>query len=182
MPATAAVGMTTLRPDIAQRLTDRLQLRVPRMADLGTVISIFTQPKVVAHRPDPSPETAGDCKARLERDLDHWAQYGYGRWTLMLGETAIGFGGLTHRDGFAGLNLSYHLHPDHWRRGFGSELATAAVEIAFLNLAAPSVIGVVRPVNIASRRVLEKAGLTYTRDIVYGGHPGLLYLKRRGGH
>jgi RimJ/RimL family protein N-acetyltransferase len=144
------------------------------------MISIFTQPAVVAHRPDPSPESAADCEVRLERDLAHWARYGFGRWTVMLGETAIGFGGMTHRDGFAGLNLSYHLHPDYWRRGFGGELATAAVDIAFQELGAPSVIGLVRPINVASRRVLEKAGLTYRRDIVYGGHPGLLYLKRRG--
>jgi hypothetical protein len=26
---------------------------------------------------------------------------------------------------------------------------------------------------------MENAGLQYERDIIYGGHPGLLYLTRR---
>jgi RimJ/RimL family protein N-acetyltransferase len=167
------------RDKIAHRQTDRLRLRPPRPDDLTVLVSIFSQPAVVAHRPDPRPENVADCRARLERDLDHWQNHGFGRWALSLDATVIGFGGVTHRDGFAGLNLSYHLHPTYWRRGLASELASAAVEIAFADLAAPHVIGVVRHVNLASRRVLENAGLQYERDIIYGGHPGLLYLKRR---
>jgi RimJ/RimL family protein N-acetyltransferase len=61
-----------------------------------------------------------------------------------------------------------------------SEFAPAAAEIGLLDLRAPQIIGVVREGNLASRRVLEKAGLAYQRRITYGGHPGLLYLKRRG--
>ncbi|HEX9446854.1 MAG TPA: GNAT family N-acetyltransferase [Dongiaceae bacterium] len=172
--------MTILQDKIANRLTDRLRLRPPRLGDLDAVIAIFSQPVVVAHRPDPSPENAADCRARLERDLDHWHDHGFGRWALIFTDTVIGFGGLTLRDGFAGLNLSYHLHPAYWRHGLASEFALAAVEMAFMDLAAPHVLGMVRPANIASCHVLENAGLTLERDIVYGGHPGLLYLKRRG--
>jgi len=178
-----------------RHLTERLTLRPIRAADFPLLQAIFTHPATTAHRPDPRVESVGECRARLERYLDHWRDHGFGLWVLEIREIGareagghqagvrenreIGIGGLTHRAGFSGLNLSYHIHPDHWRRGFASEFASAAVDIAFQDLAASRVIGVVRPVNRASRRVLEKAGLTLEREIVYGDHPGLLYVKRR---
>lgn len=165
---------------LAHRLTERLSWRRIQPRDLTAIIGIFTQPAVVAHRPNPTPETEDDCRRRLLQELDHWQLHGFGRWVLEYCGDIIGFGGLTYRDGFAGLNLSYHLHPDHWHQGLASEFALAATEIALLDLRAPQVIGLVREGNLASRRVLEKAGLVYQRRITYGGHPGLLYLKRRG--
>jgi len=165
---------------LAHRLTDRLAWRPVQQDDLSHLVAIFSQPAVVAHRPDPTPETQDDCRRRLELELDHWRIHGFGRWALEYAGKVIGFGGLGFRDSFAGLNLSYHLHPGYWRRGLAGEFAQAAVEIALYDLQAPQVIGLVRPVNQASQRVLEKAGLRFQRPITYGGHPGLLYLKRRG--
>ncbi|HVJ41928.1 MAG TPA: GNAT family N-acetyltransferase [Dongiaceae bacterium] len=163
---------------LAARLTERLRWRPQRESDLPAVVTIFSHPAVVAHRPDPSPETAGECRQRLVKDLDHWQRHGFGRWALERNGHVIGFGGLTYRDGFAGLNLSYHLHPDHWGQGLASEFAAAAVEIALNDLLAPQVIGIARPVNLASRRVLAKVGFIFARPITYGGHPGLLHVKR----
>jgi RimJ/RimL family protein N-acetyltransferase len=164
---------------LTHRLTERLSWRPTQPTDLQHLIDIFSHPAVVAHRPNPRPETETDCRQRLAQELDHWHLHGFGRWALEYTDSVIGFGGLTFRDGFAGLNLSYHLHPHYWRRGLASEFARAAVEIALHDLHAPQVIGVVRQINQASQRVLEKAGLTFQRPITYGGHPGLLYVKRR---
>lgn len=171
------VGRSGVR--MGWRLTARLTLRPIEESDYPLLVAIFSHPATTAHRPDPRPETERECRQRLQRYLAHWTIHGFGLWALDQGQTAIGLGGLTRRDGFRGLNLSYHLHPDHWRQGFASELAAAAVDIALHDLSAPRVIGLVRPVNLASRRVLEKAGLTFARDIVYDGHPGLLYVKHR---
>jgi ribosomal-protein-alanine N-acetyltransferase len=165
---------------LAHRLTERLTWRPIKSQDLPHLIAIFSQPAVVAHRPNPTPETPSDCRRRLDQELDHWQRHGFGRWVLEYMGAVVGFGGLTFRDSFAGLNLSYHLHPSYWRLGLASEFARAAVDIALHDLEAPQVVGMVRPVNQASQRVLEKAGLTFQRPITYGGHPGLLYLKRRG--
>jgi len=160
-------------------LTARLTLRPIAAGDLSLLSAIFTDTRTTAHRPDPKPETVAECRQRLARYLEHWAKHGFGIWALEHDGVAIGFGGLTHRDGFAGLNLSYHLHPDRWRHGYASEFAAAASDIALQDMGTPRVIGVVRHVNLASRRVLEKAGLTLEREIVYGDHPGLLYVKHR---
>jgi len=163
---------------LSERLTERLHWRPQREGDFAAVRAVFSHPEVVAHRPDPRPETENECRLRLAKDLDHWRRHGFGRWALERDGAVIGFGGLTYREGFTGLNLSYHLHPDYWGQGLASEFAAAAVEIALEDLLAPQVIGIARPVNLASRRVLAKVGFTFVRHITYGGHPGLLHVKR----
>lgn len=157
--------------------TERLTLRPPQESDQATVIELFGRAEVLAHRPDARPETGTEARERLRRDIEHWQAHGFGRWALELNDRVVGFGGLTHRAGFTGLSISYHLHPDVWGQGLASEFAQSAVVIAFRDLSAKSVIGLVRPINVASRRVLEKAGLKLAGDFPYGGHPGLLYAR-----
>lgn len=138
--------------------------------------ALFARPELVAHRPDPAPDPPAASLARLERERAHWAQHGFGRWTLVHEGRPVGFGGLTLKAGFEGLNLSYHLHPDAWGRGFAREFALEAV-VAAWQLGARRVIGLVRPVNLASRAVLEHAGFALEREVMLQGAPSLLFAR-----
>lgn len=55
--------------------------------------------------------------------------------------------------------IGYTLHPDEWGHGFGSLVAQALVQIAFTEMGLQRVAAVCRLGNVASIRVLEKAGL-----------------------
>ena len=59
------------------------------------------------------------------------------------------------------VELGYDLYPRFWGRGLASEAARATVGQALGELGIERVIGVVKPAHLASRRVLEKAGLRY---------------------
>ncbi len=48
-----------------------------------------------------------------------------------------------------------------WGRGYATEGALAVVRFAFHEIGSPEVISIAHPDNVASRRVMEKAGLTY---------------------
>ena len=70
-----------------------------------------------------------------------------------------------------------------WGRGYATEAALAAVAFAFEELDRPEVISIAHPENAASRRVMEKAGLTYAGATPLGGagdRRGLV-LARTGG-
>jgi RimJ/RimL family protein N-acetyltransferase len=164
-------------PDITRRKTRRLHLRPPSDGDLAFLTDLFSRHEMVAHRPHPAPDSPAQSAERLARDLAHWRRHGFGRWALEMGDHLIGFGGLTAMDGIEGLTISYHLHPDVWRRGFATELVEEALSVAFDVIAAPRVVGLVRPVNPASRAVLERTGFSFEGEVELDGAPTLLLAR-----
>lgn len=89
----------------------------------------------------------------------------------------IGFGGLTTKPSAGGLNLSYHLTPEAWGFGFASEFVAEALAVAFGPLKASHVVGLVRPANPASRRVLEKCGFRFDCEIMLAGAPTMRLVR-----
>lgn len=153
------------------RHTSRLSLRMPEERDLDFLTVLFSRPELVAHRPNPSPDSPEESARRLARDRAHWRLHGFGRWAIEREGRLIGFGGVTVSTEFKGLNLSYHLHPDDWGSGYATELVTEALAFARNDLHAARAIGLVRPVNVASRRVLEKCGFGFEREVMLHGAP-----------
>ena len=74
----------------------------------------------------------------------------------------------------------YALQPAHWGRGLATEAAAATLDWAFEHLDLEEVIGLARPDNAASRRVLEKLGLSYAgiSERHYGDRLSLYRLPR----
>jgi RimJ/RimL family protein N-acetyltransferase len=164
---------------IAPRIwrTERLRLRLPAPTDLPFIIDLFSRNELVAHRPDPEPDSAETSLGRLTREIAHWQQHGFGRWAVEADDELIGFGGVTRSPFFAGHNLSYHLHPDFWRLGYATELARFAIDFALNDLGAFRVIGLARNANPASQRVLQKAGLSFESDVILHGKPINLFSR-----
>jgi RimJ/RimL family protein N-acetyltransferase len=163
----------------ATRKTARLSLRLPEAQDINFTADLFSRKELVAHRPDPHPDAPEESAARLARDMARWKDHGFGRWTALADGNLVGFGGVTVSKEFDGLNLSYHLHPDYWGHGFATELVTEAVRFAFEDVGIRRVIGLVRPANPASRRVLERCGFSFEREVMLHGAPTNLYVRER---
>src|SRR4051812_10989381 len=66
-------------------------------------------------------------------------------------------------DGPEVVELGYRLHRFAWGRGHATEGARALVRTGFTELGVRRVVAQTMAVNTASRRVLEKTGLTYVR-------------------
>jgi ribosomal-protein-alanine N-acetyltransferase len=65
--------------------------------------------------------------------------------------------------------VGYLLSGEFWGKGYATEAARASVEFGKKNIGLNEIIGLTDPLNIASQRVLEKCGLTFTRRQVYFG-------------
>jgi len=157
--------------DIDRRQTTRLLLRPPTAADRDFMVSLFSRSELVAHRPHPVPDSPEVSERRLLRDMQHWQSHGFGRWAVEHGGQLIGFGGLTHMHGFDGLNISYHLDPESWGKGYASEFVAETVAVGFGPLKAHRMIGLVRAANPASRRVLERNGFCFEQEVELDGAP-----------
>jgi RimJ/RimL family protein N-acetyltransferase len=62
--------------------------------------------------------------------------------------------------------LGYRLLPEVWGMGYATEGARALVASAFTDLGLEQVVATTMTVNLASRRVLEKAGLSLVRTFL----------------
>jgi ribosomal-protein-alanine N-acetyltransferase len=69
--------------------------------------------------------------------------------------------------------------PERWGEGLATELALASVDAGFGTLGLTELIAYALVDNVASRRVMEKAGFTYEREMQHVGLPHALYRRRR---
>jgi RimJ/RimL family protein N-acetyltransferase len=166
---------------VLPHLTERLRIRALREDDLEALVRLYSDPRVAqfigAH-------TRDEVMAELRLHIEHQAAHGWSLWALE--ERATGR--------FAGdcglqplelrgpeVELSYDLHPDLWGRGIATEAAKAVLGLAFQNLGIEHVMAVVKPTHAASRRVLEKAGLTHAGEREAYGEQLVLYEASRSG-
>lgn len=146
--------------------TERLFFRHFQKTDLHAVIELNRDPEVMRYFPELKSidEISLDFKRYLKYHLEH---PGYGYWHTSF----------THRGRheFAGFflvkilpetgetEIGYRLLPKYWGRGLATEGARAMVDYSLRNLRVDKVVGVASPENLASRRVLEKAGLEFRK-------------------
>lgn len=121
-------------------------------------------------------------QAYFDMNVAHWVEHGFGLWMLRHreGGAVIGRAVLRHLDvdGADEVEIGYGFLPEFWGRGLATEVARACVGIGLERVELSSVIGITLPTNVTSRRVMEKAGLTYEREISHQGVAHLLF--RRG--
>jgi ribosomal-protein-alanine N-acetyltransferase len=86
----------------------------------------------------------------------------------------IGWCGLWRLQETGETEIGYAIAPQFWGAGLGSEAARAFVAYGFETLKLEKIVAVAAPENTASRRVMEKLGMTfdyigefYGRDLVH---------------
>lgn len=109
----------------------------------------------------------------LARNLQHWADFGFGLWILHEagGDDPIGRAVLRHLDvdGVDEVEVGYAFYPPFWGHGLATEVATACLGFARHELGLESVVAVTSPANFASHRVLRKAGFVHEREFMWEG-------------
>lgn len=163
-----------------EAVTERLDCLRPAPEAAGEYSSLFGSPRVQRWiRPAPmDPLTSADIERILRHDLRHWDLHGFGPWTLSLRTTNefVGRAGLawTRVERRPVVELPWSLLPAFHGRGLATEAASAALTVA-AGLGLKKVVSLTLVDNAASRRVMEKIGLVYQRDIEHYGLPHALY-------
>jgi ribosomal-protein-alanine N-acetyltransferase len=165
--------------------TPRLTCERLRLEHVGELTPFLLDPRVIRTLwPRDEPPTPEDVAAGTVAKIDHWERYGFGLWLLRDRHTGamVGRGGLqyTYAAGLNDVEAAWAIVPERWGEGLATELAVAAIDVAFDALVLPWIIALALPDNVASRRVMEKTGFTYERDIEYAGLPHVLYERRPG--
>ena len=153
--------------------TDRLLLREYVEEDAEAFFNLNSDPEVLRFVPDKQLLNVEQARQILiEHPIADYRKHGFGRGACILKSTGeqIGFAGLKYLEELDEVDVAYRLMPTHWGQGLATEAALASVRYGFADLGLKQIIGLVMPENIASVRVLEKAGLRYAETVTFWGH------------
>ena len=155
--------------------TPRLALRQFTEDDVDNLFDLNSDPEVMRYltggRPTPREEI------RDQIIPFHMAVYDrldrLGTWAAESTGTGEFLGWFHFRPGpgadITNVDLGYRLRRSVWNKGYATEGSRALINMGFTDLGVERVFAHAMTVNTASRRVLEKCGLTLVRVIPYQG-------------
>ncbi|HLW37738.1 MAG TPA: GNAT family N-acetyltransferase [Candidatus Eremiobacteraceae bacterium] len=164
--------------------TPRLLLRPFSMDDLDAHAEILRDPLVTRYLPRGpfAPEEARAISTRvLDHFIGHWERHEFGVWGVVEATTGLLIGqcGLNYLPDNPEVEVLYLLARAAWGRGLATEAACASVQYGFEVVGLNRIVGITMPENVASQRVLTKAGLRYEKDAMfYGIHAKYFALNR----
>jgi RimJ/RimL family protein N-acetyltransferase len=149
--------------------TERLVLRRFTNDDVDNLVELDSDPQVMRFinggRPTPRDEIENEV---LPAFLGYYERSaGYGFWAAVERSTGRFVGWFHFRPAEGALprevELGYRLRRSAWGKGYATEGSRALIDKGFAELGVQRVVAFTMVVNVASRRVMEKAGLRFVR-------------------
>ena len=137
---------------------------------------MLRDPRVAATLTDDGrPPSVERVRGQLAAKITHWDRHGFGLWVARdrATGTVVGRGGLQHTflPGVDEIEAAWTIAAERWGEGLATEIARASVRVAFEYLALPRIIAYTQDSNLASRRVMEKSGFEFDRNVQHAGTP-----------
>jgi RimJ/RimL family protein N-acetyltransferase len=150
--------------------TERLVLRELDPGDLDDLVALDSDPAVMHYvtggRPTSREEMRDDILPFWLGFHERGEPFGFFAAIERATGSFLGWFHLRPRTGHSprdGVELGFRLHRWAWGRGYATEASRALIRKAFTELGVERVYAETMAVNVASRRVMEKAGLRYVR-------------------
>ena len=155
--------------------TERLFLRLPRMEDAQALFSIYSDALTMRYI-STGTRTYEQVRQQIASMIQTWEQQPWGTWAVTWKATSalIGTAGFVH----AG-EIGYIIDRAYWGRGIATEALQALLRYGFEHLGLDDIGAGALKVNVASLRVIEKAGLHPVPNEFYDIHGGAYYQIER---
>jgi RimJ/RimL family protein N-acetyltransferase len=145
--------------------TERMRLRRFAPTDLDNLVQLDSDPEVMRYL------SGGVATPRdvIEREIlpafmrFDAADHPFGVWAAAEKESQGFLGWFSLRLMDESAALGYRLHRAAWGRGYATEGVRALIERAFRETAIERIVATTYEENLASRRVMEKAGMMFVR-------------------
>ena len=161
--------------------TARLRLRPFRPEDLGGVHRLFVEPGVRKFLWDDEVIPKERARSVIEASVHSFEAEGFGLWAASLPkeDALIGFCGFWPFHDPPKLELLYGLSEAYWNTGLATEMARSMLVYGFERLGFERVDASVDAPNVASQRVMQKAGMTFWKREYTNGLDTVYYAATR---
>lgn len=153
--------------------TCRLQLRHFKPDDADELYRIYSEPELFKYMSNEKPLLWEQTQKVIDLFTENWRQHQFGVWAVVhkKHQKLIGHCGFKFLENTQEVQIGYLLLKPYWGRGLATEAASAAMMYGFEVANLRKIVAIAKPENLASRRVMEKLGMTYEKDAYhYNNH------------
>ena len=148
--------------------TDRLILRRFSESDIGNIYELDNDPDVMRYINGGIPTPWNVIEHKIFPGFLYYdPKYpGYGFWAIDEKKSGKFLGWLSYRpvdQNPAEVSLGFRLRKDAWGKGYATEGAQALIHKGFTELGVQRLVAKTYEDNLASRRVMEKIGMKFSR-------------------
>ena len=157
---------------------DRLTMEPLQLFDLDSLAAIWSDPEVTKFLPSRGVAIPREkVEKALASFVEHWQQQGYGIWKIVKDETdkMVGYCGLRYLEELNEVELLYGLAKEYWGQRIATKATKASVKYGFDEANLDRIIALALPENEASKKVIEKTGFKYEKQIHIFNLDGLYY-------
>jgi ribosomal-protein-alanine N-acetyltransferase len=132
-----------------------------------------SDPAIMKYVGDGSTRNHEQMIKELEMLISHYTRKpGLGIWATILKDTDrfVGASGLVHYDNTPEIEIGYRIQKEHWNKGYATEASLGLLKYGFESLDLNKIVSSAHVANVASRRVMEKIGMTYVDDRLHYGY------------
>lgn len=148
--------------------TNRLRARHLSVADYAAMFEVYSDAAAMRWVGDGKPITEIECQQWIQTTLHNYSTRGYGMAALEKiddGEV-VGFCGIVHPQQQLEPEIKYALKREFWGAGLATEAVIGMLRHGLEAHHLHDIVASVDPANLASIRVLEKAGLAYDHTAI----------------
>lgn len=149
-------------PEPVDLQTERLFIRPTTVADAPFLYRLMNTPGWLQYIGDRNIHSVELARSYIQQKIEPQQQrLGYGGYTLYQRSdcTRIGVCGLYDREGLDGVDIGFALLPEYMGQGYAWEAARCLKDSAAAMFGLQRLLGVTRPDNQASQRLLERLGM-----------------------
>lgn len=148
--------------------TARLILRRLTLDDAEFILGLLNEPSFLQFIGDKGVRTLDDARNYLlAGPIASYEKFGFGLYLVQLkdGHVPIGMCGLLKRETLPDVDIGFSFLPQFWSKGYAFESASAVMAHGKRAFGLERIVGLVKPGNQGSIRVLEKLGLKFEKMI-----------------
>lgn len=161
--------------------TERLILRPLEPGDAEDIHVVWSDPSTFVYLGSEPSQTLQDTLDVIARVQERLRERGLALGAVVerASGRVIGDCGLQHLENGDEVEVGYRMGREYRSRGYTTESARAWLSYGLETLGLDRIVAVARPENVASTRVMEKAGMTYVGPGHHYGADTVVYEIRR---
>lgn len=143
--------------------TERLLVREIERDDFEQLNRICSDPELMKFVGDSNPLSPEQTLKWIEVTICNYMEKGFGNYAVIekTGSAFIGYCGLVYSESINQIELIYALKKEYWNKGLATEVAIAMLDFGHSRKKIETIYASIDPLNVASKKVLEKIGFKY---------------------